>query len=85
MNKFNLNDHNRRYKKNFPIEIIMKHAKQTTSQKVYAFQQRVDSINSAFVITKLNIFHASFKFAKHLMNPFFRHMKLVNRLIIYLK
>ena len=54
-------------------------------QKIYAFQQRVDSVNFAFVITKSDIFHASFKFAKHLMNSFFRHMKLVDRLIIYLK
>ena len=84
VNKFNLNDHSRRYETPLPVETIIKHAGQATPQEIYAFQQRVGSVNFASVITRPDISHASSKLAEHLMNPSPRHMELVDRLIIYL-
>lgn len=84
INKFNLTDQQRRYETPLPIETLFKHTGRATPQEIYAYQQRVGSINFPSVITRPDISNASSKLAEHLMNPSERHMELVNRVIVYL-
>jgi hypothetical protein len=58
--------------------------KQATTQQILAYQQRVDSLNFAAVITRPDIAHAASKLAQFLKNPTSAHLSASNRVITYL-
>jgi hypothetical protein len=59
-------------------------AKNSNSQKIYAFQQRIESLNFAAIIFKLDIIFATAKFAQFLKNSNSNHVMIANRVIVYL-
>jgi hypothetical protein len=59
-------------------------AKNSNSQKVYAFQSRIESLNFAAVIFKLDIVFATAKLAQFLKNSNSNHVMIANRVIAYL-
>ena len=63
---------------------LNKHQGQATSQKIHAYQQRVESINFAAIIIRSDIAHAVFKLSEFLTNPNKFHMKCADRTIAYL-
>ena len=85
INKFNIN----MTKKTFEFFIVnyifmMKNESTATSQKIYAYQQRVDFINFAIVITRSNVIAVVFKLTKYFTNFSKHHMKQTNRTLKYL-
>ena len=64
-------------------EILQKHQNQTSFQKIHAYQQRVEFINFAAIIIRIDVAFAIFKFSKFFINFFSFHMKCVNRIIRY--
>ena len=55
-----------------------------TAQQVFAYQQRVGSINFAAVTTRPDVSRASSKLAEFLTNPSPSHLKAADRVISYL-
>ena len=53
-------------------------------QLVYAYQQRVGSLNFAAVITRPDIAYAASQLARHLKNPMQKHADIADRVISYL-
>ena len=85
INKFNID----MIKKTFESFIVnyifmMKNESTATSQKIYAYQQRVDFINFAIVITRSNVIAVVFKLTKYFTNFSKHHMKQTNRTLKYL-
>jgi hypothetical protein len=66
------------------ISRINEIAKNSNSQKVYAFQQRIESLNFAAVIFRFNIVFAIAKLAQFLKNSNSNHVIIANRVIAYL-
>jgi hypothetical protein len=58
--------------------------KKPDPQRVYAFQQRVRSLNFAAVIFRPDIVFATAKLAQFLKNPDPNHLAIANRMIAYL-
>ena len=63
---------------------MIKNENIATSQKIYAYQQRVDFINFVVVITRSNVAAAIFKLAEYLTNSSEHYMKQTNRTLKYL-
>ncbi len=59
-------------------------AKKSNSQLVYAYQQRVESLNFAVVISRFDIAFVIFKLAQYLQAFISNHLAAVDRVISYL-
>jgi hypothetical protein len=57
---------------------------QSNSQRVYVFQQRIESLNFAAVISRSDIVFATAKLAQFLKNFDSNHVMIANRIIAYL-
>jgi hypothetical protein len=66
------------------ISRINEIAKNPNSQRVYAFQQRMRSLNFAVIIFRLDIVFATAKLAQFLKNSDSNHVTIANRVIAYL-
>jgi hypothetical protein len=66
------------------ISRINEIAKNSNSQRVYAFQQRMRSLNFAAIIFRLDIIFATAKLAQFLKNSNSNHVIIANRVIAYL-
>lgn len=55
-----------------------------SKQEIFAYQQRVGSINYAAVITRPDIAYAASKLSKFLTYPSKKHMEAANRVLLYL-
>ena len=82
--KFNVPSDLHYYRTPLPVEILTKNTEQASPQEVYAYQQRVGSINFAAVITRPDVADAASKLSEHLTNPSHHHLELANRTINYL-
>ncbi len=58
--------------------------KKSDSQRVYVFQQRIESFNFVVVISRLDIVFATAKLAQFLKNSNSDHLVAVDRVISYL-
>lgn len=67
-----------------PNEELTKATTQATAQEIYAYQQRIGSINFAAVITRPNVAHAASKLSEYLTNPSKWHFDCANRVLLYL-
>lgn len=67
-----------------PYEKLTKATAQATAQEVYAYQQRIGSINFAAVITRPDVAHAASKLSEYLTNPFTWHLNCANWVLLYL-
>ena len=63
---------------------LTKLSAQATPQEIYAYQQRISSINFAAVITRPDIAHAAFKLSEYLINLSLHHLDCANRVLLYL-
>jgi hypothetical protein len=75
---------NQRFENQTNIGLI-KYQKIATPQQIQAYQQRVESINFAAVITRSDVAQAAFKLSEFLINPSKFHMKSANRTLKYLR
>jgi hypothetical protein len=64
---------------------LIKYQEIATSQQIQAYQQRVEFINFAAVITKSDVTQIAFKLSKFLINSSKFYMKLANRTLKYLR
>ena len=67
-----------------PYEELLKSTTQATPQEIYAYQQRIGSINFAAVITRPDVAHAASKLSEFLTNPSKYHLDCANRVLLYL-
>ena len=63
---------------------MMKNEGKATPQEVYAYQQKVGSINFAATTTRPDVAAAASRLAEHLTNPSGHHMDQANRTLEYL-
>ncbi len=70
--------------KEMKISRINENAKNSNSQRVYVFQQRMRSLNFAAVISRLDIVFATAKFVQFLKNSNSNHVMIANKVIVYL-
>ena len=82
--KFNVKEDSKRSVPLPPDEPITQNPDQATDQDVYAFQQKVGSINYAAVHTRPDIAHAASRLSEHLQNPSAQHLHLAQRVLEYL-
>lgn len=69
----------------FPLtEDHVKNTKTVIKQEILFYQQRVELINYAIVITRSDVVYAVFKLSKFLTNPSSMHFQAVDRIIFYL-
>jgi hypothetical protein len=61
-----------------------KNAENSNSQRIYVFQQRIESLNFAAVIFRFDIVFATAKLAQFLKNPNSDHIVIANKVIAYL-
>jgi hypothetical protein len=66
------------------ISRINEIAKNPNLQRIYAFQQRVRSLNFAAMIFRFDIVFATAKLVQFLKNPNSNHVVIANRMIAYL-
>ena len=64
---------------------IIKHVDQATSQQIQTYQQRVEFINFAAMITKSDIVFAASKLSKFLTNSSDFHLECATRILKYLE
>jgi hypothetical protein len=67
----------------FRINERTKH-ENSNSQRIYAFQQRVKSLNFATIIFRFDIVFVTAKLAQFLKNSNSNHVMIANRMIVYL-
>lgn len=67
-----------------PYEELAKSTTQATPQDIYAYQQRIGSINFAAVITRPDVAHAASKLSEYLTNPSPYHLECANQVLLYL-
>jgi hypothetical protein len=65
------------------ISRINEIAKNSNSQRIYAFQQRVRSLNFATIIFRFDIIFATAKLVQFLKNSNSNHVMIANRMIVY--
>ena len=82
--KFNVTNDGKFPSTPLPFEELIKSTDQATAQEIYAYQQRVGSVNFAAVISRPDIAHAASKLSEHLTNPSRHHMDCANRVLRYL-
>jgi hypothetical protein len=63
---------------------INEDAKNSNSQRIYVFQQRIKSLNFAAIIFRLDIIFVIAKLAQFLKNSNSNHVMIANRMIVYL-
>ena len=63
---------------------MMKNKKTTTLQQIHAYQQRIEFINFAAIITRSDVFFATSKFSEFLINSSTYHMKQADKMLKYL-
>jgi hypothetical protein len=63
---------------------LIKHEDIVISQQIQIYQQRVEFINFATIITRSNVAQIAFKLSEFLTNSSSFHLELVNRIIKYL-
>ncbi len=66
------------------ISRINEIAKNSNSQKIYTFQQRMRSLNFATIIFRFDIVFVIAKLAQFLKNSNSNHMIIANKMIVYL-
>ena len=74
-------------KKSFDSSLMKNYIKNTKTiikQKIYAYQQRVESINYATVITRFDVIYAVFKLSEFLINSSKKHFHATDRIFFYL-
>ena len=67
-----------------PIGELTKSTGQATPQEIYAYQQRVGSINFSAVITRADTADAASKLSQYLTNPSKHHLECANQVLRYL-
>lgn len=82
--KFNVKEDSKRSVPLPPDEPITQNPDQATDQDIYAFQQKVGSINYAAVHTRPDITHAASRLSEHLQNPSAQHLHLAQRVLEYI-
>ena len=65
-------------------EKLTKSSGQATPQEIYAYQQRIGSINFAAVITRPDIAHVASKLSEYFTNPSPYHLDCANQALLYL-
>jgi hypothetical protein len=85
MIKFHIDLTNRASESSLPHEELIKNQNQATPQRIFEYQQKVESINFAAVITRSNMTHAAFKLSEFLTNSSDFHVACANRVIKYLR
>ena len=68
----------------FLMKNYIKNTKTIIKQKVYAYQQRVKSINYATIIIQSDMIYAAFKLSKFLTNSSKKHFHAADRIFFYL-
>ena len=68
----------------FLMKNYIKNTKTIIKQKVYAYQQRIESINYAAVITRSDVAYAAFKLSEFLINSSKKHLYAADRIFFYL-
>jgi hypothetical protein len=81
--KFNLEYH-KPASTPLPMEELVPHVGQATPQEIYAYQQRVGSLNFAAVITRPDIAYSTSKLSEFLQNPSPKHLAAADQAISYL-
>ena len=66
------------------MENYIKNTKTIIKQKIYAYQQRIESINYATVITRSDVAYAVFKLSEFLINSSKKHLHAADRIFFYL-
>src|SRR5205823_14838218 len=82
--KFHLEYH-RSAQTPLPSEELVPNTGKASAQEIYAYQQRVGSLNFAAVITRPDIAYATSKLSEFLQNPSTKHQAAVEQAITYLK
>ena len=85
ISKFNINtffNSSKTSLKNFVQ--MMKNKETITLQQIHAYQQRIEFINFAAIITRSNVFFAVSKLSKFFINSSTYHMKQVDKVLRYL-
>lgn len=67
-----------------PHEELTKSTSEATLQEIYAYQQRIGSINFAAVITRPDVAHSASKLSEYLTNPSKYHLECANQTLLYL-
>ena len=81
--KFNV-DINKKVSKSPISENLMKNTGTVINQDIYAYQQRINFINYAVVIIRLDVTYAVFKLSEFLINSFRTHLNAIDRVFFYL-
>jgi hypothetical protein len=66
------------------MEELVPYVGQATPQEIYAYQQRVGSLNFAAVITRPDIAYTTSKLSEFLQNPSLKHLAAADQAISYL-
>lgn len=82
--KFNISTDTKFPKTPMPQGELAKSTTQATPQEIYAYQQRVGSINFSAVITRADTADAASKLSQYLTNPSKHHLDCANQVITYL-
>ena len=82
--KFNISTQTKCPGSPLPYEELAKSTDQATAQEIYAYQQRIGSINFAAVITRPDVAHAASKLSEYLTNPSKWHLECANQVLLYL-
>ena len=68
----------------FLMKNYIKNTKTIIKQKVYAYQQRIESINYATVIIRSDVIYTVFKLSEFLINSSKKHFHAADRIFFYL-
>ena len=74
-------------KKAFSSSLNEDHVKNTNTainQEIFAYQQRVKSINYATIIIRPDVIYAAFKLTEFFINSFQTHINATDRILFYL-
>lgn len=82
--KYNISMRSRHPGAPLPSEELVKSTTQATQQEIFAYQQRVGSINFPAVITRADIANAASKLSQFLTNPSKHHIACSDQTFLYL-
>ena len=68
----------------FLMKNYIKNTKTIIKQKIYAYQQRIESINYAIIITRFNVIYVVFKLSEFLINSSKKHFYAADQILFYL-
>ena len=66
------------------MENYIKNTKTIIKQKIYAYQQRIESINYATIIIRFDVIYAVSKLSEFLINSSKKHLHAADRILFYL-